>query len=170
MNLLHSPLRWWLFGIPPLPRPEPSRPADPPGAHLSVAHPVLADRVRTVHSRVPLRVTSVYRSRADQQLFYDCYQHRLAKGFCPSSCARSACNSANPPGKSNHEAAKDGRPASLAVDMHPQDGNWNRLHRVCGEVGIHFPIRSKDPKKDEPWHGQPHEVPRGSFTQFPPGW
>ena len=64
----------------------------------------------------------------------------------------------------------NGSPASLAADIYPTDGDWNRLHEAAIEFGLHFPIRSPNPEKDEPWHCQPNEVPSGEFAGLPSGW
>ncbi len=148
-------------------RPDPTPPPfpDPPGRSLAGVHPILADRIRRVHARHPVRVNSGHRSSQDQQLFWDCAQAKASTGRCPPGCERSACASAHRPGDSNHEAEPFGPAAALAVDMEPLDGDVATFQAVCRSEGLHFPISK------EWWHAEPVENPTpGGWGGFPPGW
>jgi hypothetical protein len=143
--------RWWVYGVMDEALP------DPPGRSLAGVHPVLVAKWRRVHQRHPSRTNSARRFTADQQLFWDCFQARLAGGNCPPSCDRSQCASANRPGMSNHEFG-------LAIDGEPQDGDWATWTRICEEEGLVFVVAG------EAWHVQDQLVTSSSFTGFPDEW
>ena len=153
MSLLAGP-RWWYFGV--IDREAPKLP-DPEGKTLDGTHPVLAAKWRRVNERHPSHTNSARRFRADQQLFWDCFQAKLSSGVCPPGCGRSACASANPPGMSNHEFG-------LAIDGEPLDGDLATWTRVCEEEGLIFVVAG------EPWHVQDELVPTSSFDGFPDEW
>jgi hypothetical protein len=156
---------YWYYDYIEPPPPERPEPLDPPGKWDPVAcHPLLRERVARVHARHPSWVNSCWRSAQDQQLFWNCAQAKKQTGRCPPGCERSACASANPPGKSNHEAEPFGPSRALAIDWEPQDGDVPRWRQVCYEEGLHDPIGN------EWWHWQPNEVRSGQWRGFPPGW
>ncbi|MGQ0617703.1 MAG: hypothetical protein ACT4PW_12065 [Acidimicrobiia bacterium] len=164
---MKTSVRWWAYGVIDRARPgsRRGRRADPPGASLEGVHPKLVERLLRAHARHPLRVNSGHRTSELQQQFFDCAQTRKQTGRCPPECRRSACNSANPPGGSNHEAQPFGPASALAVDCEPTDGDWDGFHAVAREEGLVFPIAG------EPWHVEPTENPTpGRWSRFPDGW
>lgn len=123
--------------------------------------PELRNRVNRVHARHPLNVNSGHRDSTEQELFFNCAQAKVNTGKCPPGCERTACASANRPGQSNHEAEPYGTPAALAVDMEPEDDDWDTFRQVCYEERLHDPLPS------EPWHWQPTEVRNSYYERMP---
>lgn len=135
---------------------------DPPGNYdPQQLWAPLRVRLRRVHDRHPLHVNSGWRSSVDQASFFECAQAKKTTGRCPPGCERTACASANRAGESNHEAVPFGAPRALAVDMEPQDDDWDRFAQVCREEALHAPI------EQEPWHWQPIEVLNSYYEGMP---
>lgn len=84
-----------------------------------------------------IRITSGYRTRAQQQALYDAYE---ARNFAPPTVAR--------PGTSNHE-----RGLAADLDRGPKAPAWELVHDVAAEYGLRFPVRG------EPWHVEPTGSP-----------
>lgn len=103
-------------------------------ADLGQLHPVFRARLLALDADVGgLSWTSGWRSFKRQGELYDGWKARKP-GYAP----------ANRPGSSNHEAAPNGPPLGLAMDIGRQ--NRSAAHQRARAHGLHFPIRG------EPWH------------------